>query len=274
MLQIGLSFAKIRQRLEQTHSQEIITLKKLHTQETSSLHAHIHRLESTVSPTAREFAQIQAENEMLQAKLLAEFPDTRAQEVIELIRTIRQRNKSDQELWNLKHVIHGNEQPTISHGAPPPTKRKRKHATTTRYISKQNFDIYQSSKLDATIANELIYTKNKEIDTLQDRLHQADTRLRDDEFFDPDGEPKWKRFQKLYHQALVCDCGGEPILDSMGNPQFQFHKLVTENNALKAQVSAMSHQLVKATSHTASASSHPDSPRPHTDTPLSMAPTT
>jgi len=213
-LGMGMAFAKHKRRIEDACQQKLEAAAKAHGLEVSKLKAQLASVETSADTTPMEYARLKEENETLKQKLVPTCGESRAREVLELLHATRERNELDQAL---RH----NKQKSSLHDRPPtPEHPSERNARSRRFVSHHTINRIRKQ---ATMQKELadmekrMLQKNDENEHLRGKITKLEAQLYNDTLIEPNVEPKWVKYQKLYYSLLVCDPSGNPVTDSNGD---------------------------------------------------------
>lgn len=235
-LDMSLSFAKHKRRIEETFQQKLDATSKKYEKEIDYLKSKLSALEEASGSTASEFSQLKAENETLKSKLLSETNKSTCNDVFDLLEIVRQRNALDREKRQIKQSAPTPKEPISA------ITDDEKRPRNKRYVSQYTLHKLQqqtSMQQELTQLETCIMNKNSEIHALQHKLRTLESQLQNDDFLEADGQPKWKKFQQLYYSTLECDAQGIPVTDSDGNFVPIHVKAMQELDSIKAQMQTL-----------------------------------
>ena len=213
-LGMGMAFAKHKRRIEEACQQKLEAAAKAHGLEVSKLKAQLASVEASADTTPMEYARLKEENETLKQKLVPACGESRAREVLELLHATRERNELDQAL---RH----NKQKSCLHDPPPtPEHPSERNARSRRFVSHHTINrIRKQAAMQKELADmeKRMLQKNDENEHLRGKIAKLEAQLCNDTLIEPNVEPKWVKYQKLYYSLLVCDPSGNPVTNSNGD---------------------------------------------------------
>ena len=213
-LGMGLAFAKHKRRIEEAFQQKLDAAAKTHELEIGRLKAQLASIETSSDKTPMEYARLKEENETLKLNLSTNCGEARAREVLELLHATRERNAIDQELRNVK------KNGTLVCNDPLPIQPSERNARSRRFVSHHTINrIRKQAVMQKELADmeKRMLQKNDENEHLRGKIAKLEAQLCNDTLIEPNVEPKWVKYQKLYYSLLVCDPSGNPVTNSNGD---------------------------------------------------------